>query len=236
MGSHLESYSSTSPPLPVGDLLVVGRRGRRGRRARISRRLSRVHGRARVAVGIRFRSAAKQVRRPGWARRSNMAAAPRGCPGRTIRRSISIYWAIGNPCPDIAGEERIGDNLYTSSVVALAAKTGADEVVLPVHAARHARLGCGAADAARRRNVAGPAAQAADARRPQRHVLRPRPHQRRSSCSDANLSTKVTWLKGFTRGRQADRRSRVDRDQRGRCRVPGRRRRRKLSRQRRTTR
>ena len=35
-----------------------------------------------------------------------------------------IYWAIGNPCPDIAGEERIGDNLYTSSVVALAAKTG----------------------------------------------------------------------------------------------------------------
>jgi alcohol dehydrogenase (cytochrome c) len=35
-----------------------------------------------------------------------------------------IYWAIGNPCPDIAGEERIGDNLYTSSVVALHAKTG----------------------------------------------------------------------------------------------------------------
>ena len=35
-----------------------------------------------------------------------------------------IYWAIGNPCPDIAGEERIGDNLYTSSVVALSAKTG----------------------------------------------------------------------------------------------------------------
>jgi hypothetical protein len=36
-----------------------------------------------------------------------------------------VYWAIGNPCPDIAGEERIGDNLYTSSVVALSAKTGA---------------------------------------------------------------------------------------------------------------
>ena len=35
-----------------------------------------------------------------------------------------IYWAIGNPCPDFAGEERIGDNLYTSSVVALEAKTG----------------------------------------------------------------------------------------------------------------
>ena len=35
-----------------------------------------------------------------------------------------VYWAIGNPCPDFAGEERMGDNLYTSSVVALSAKTG----------------------------------------------------------------------------------------------------------------
>lgn len=31
---------------------------------------------------------------------------------------------MGNPCPDFAGEERLGDNLYTSSVVALEAKTG----------------------------------------------------------------------------------------------------------------
>jgi alcohol dehydrogenase (cytochrome c) len=45
-------------------------------------------------------------------------------PGSYDRELDLIYWAIGNPCPDIAGEERIGDNLYTSSVVALSAKTG----------------------------------------------------------------------------------------------------------------
>ena len=53
-----------------------------------------------------------------------MAAARRGCPARTIPTLDLIYWAIGNPCPDFAGEERLGDNLYTSSVVALEAKTG----------------------------------------------------------------------------------------------------------------
>jgi alcohol dehydrogenase (cytochrome c) len=36
-----------------------------------------------------------------------------------------VYWAVGNPCPDYNGEERQGDNLYTSSVVALDVKTGA---------------------------------------------------------------------------------------------------------------
>jgi len=35
-----------------------------------------------------------------------------------------IYWGIGNPGPDWNGEVRKGDNLYTSSVVALDADTG----------------------------------------------------------------------------------------------------------------
>jgi alcohol dehydrogenase (cytochrome c) len=35
-----------------------------------------------------------------------------------------VYWATGNPCPDYNGDERNGDNLYTSSVVALSVKTG----------------------------------------------------------------------------------------------------------------
>ena len=36
----------------------------------------------------------------------------------------TVYWAVGNPCPDYDGDERKGDNLYTSSVVALDIKTG----------------------------------------------------------------------------------------------------------------
>ena len=35
-----------------------------------------------------------------------------------------LYWPTGNPCPDYNGDERKGDNLYTSSVVALDPATG----------------------------------------------------------------------------------------------------------------
>ena len=35
-----------------------------------------------------------------------------------------VYWGTGNPCPDDNGEQRIGDNLYTCSVLALSPKTG----------------------------------------------------------------------------------------------------------------
>jgi alcohol dehydrogenase (cytochrome c) len=30
-----------------------------------------------------------------------------------------LYWATGNPCPDFNGDERLGDNLYSNSVLAL---------------------------------------------------------------------------------------------------------------------
>ena len=35
-----------------------------------------------------------------------------------------VYWPTGNPGPDLNGDERGGDNLYASSIVALDAKTG----------------------------------------------------------------------------------------------------------------
>ena len=34
------------------------------------------------------------------------------------------YWGVGNPGPDWNGDSRMGDNLYTSAVVALDADTG----------------------------------------------------------------------------------------------------------------
>jgi len=37
----------------------------------------------------------------------------------------TLYWPVGNPGPDLIGDDRLGDNLYTDSVVALDAKTGA---------------------------------------------------------------------------------------------------------------
>jgi len=123
MGSLLESYSATSPPLPVGDLLVVGvAGGEEGARGFLDA--------YRASNGERVWRWYSIPRRgePGsetWVGQ----ALEHGCgatwmPGSYDPTLDLVYWAIGNPCPDIAGEERMGDNLWTSSVVALAAKTG----------------------------------------------------------------------------------------------------------------
>jgi alcohol dehydrogenase (cytochrome c) len=36
----------------------------------------------------------------------------------------TVYWPTGNPSPDLIGDDREGDNLYSDSIVALDAKTG----------------------------------------------------------------------------------------------------------------
>ncbi len=38
-----------------------------------------------------------------------------------------LYWTTGNPCPDFNGDERLGDNLYSNSVLALDPDDGALE-------------------------------------------------------------------------------------------------------------
>ncbi len=35
-----------------------------------------------------------------------------------------LYWTTGNPCPDYSGDERLGDNLYSNSILALRPRTG----------------------------------------------------------------------------------------------------------------
>ena len=36
----------------------------------------------------------------------------------------TLYWPTGNPGPDLIGDDRLGDNLYSDSIVALDPKTG----------------------------------------------------------------------------------------------------------------
>ena len=36
----------------------------------------------------------------------------------------TLYWPVGNPGPDLIGDDRLGDNLYTDSIVALEPATG----------------------------------------------------------------------------------------------------------------
>ena len=52
-----------------------------------------------------------------------------------------VYCGTGNPNPDYYGDDRKGDNLYTCSLRRARCGHRPAEVALPVHAARHARLG-----------------------------------------------------------------------------------------------
>jgi alcohol dehydrogenase (cytochrome c) len=123
MGNHLEGMSTSSPPLPVGDLLVVGAAGgEEGARGFLDA--------YRAADGERlWRWYSIPARGEPGSETWVGQALEHGCgatwmPGSYDPTLDLVYWAIGNPCPDIAGEERLGDNLYTSSVVALETKTG----------------------------------------------------------------------------------------------------------------
>ena len=123
MGSYEDSYSSTSPPLPVGDLMVVGvAGGEEGARGFLDAYRASTGERVWRWYSIPKRGEKSSETWIGQALEHGCGAT--WMPGSYDPQLDLIYWAIGNPCPDIAGEERIGDNLYTSSVVALSAKTG----------------------------------------------------------------------------------------------------------------
>ena len=87
-----------------------------------------------------------------------------------------IYVATGNPQPVIAHKNRNGDNLYTGVVRRAQRRHRQDGVVLPVVAARHARLGLDADAGGLRRRDRRQAAQAHRAGGAQRPLLRDRSH------------------------------------------------------------
>ncbi len=54
---------------------------------------------------------------------------PHGCATTWITGSYDpdldlLYWPTGNPCPDFNGDERLGDNLYSNTMLALRPDTG----------------------------------------------------------------------------------------------------------------
>jgi PQQ-dependent dehydrogenase (methanol/ethanol family) len=54
---------------------------------------------------------------------------PHGCAGTWLTGTFDpelnlLYWPTGNPCPDMNGDERKGDNLYSDSILALDIDTG----------------------------------------------------------------------------------------------------------------
>ena len=79
--------------------------------------------------------------RPGRRAISGRPAAVRcGSPASTIRQTNLTFWGTGNPGPWM-GDKRPGDNLYTTSVMALDAASGKTQGPLPVPPERFMGLG-----------------------------------------------------------------------------------------------
>jgi len=117
------NYGATSAPLAVGDLVVSGTSG--GDEG------------ARGFVAAFDQATGKEVWR-FW------TVPARGEPGSETWKGTAIdhpcaaawltgtfdpelgtlYWPTGNPCPDYDGSERLGDNLYSDSILALDVRTG----------------------------------------------------------------------------------------------------------------
>jgi alcohol dehydrogenase (cytochrome c) len=123
VGSVKDGYSATGAPLVVGQLVVVGLAGgEEGTRGYLTAYKMQTGEQA-----WRFYTV------PGRGQKGSETwignAIEHGCAATWLTGSYDphldlLYWSTGNPCPDYNGDERKGDNLYSSSVVALSAKTG----------------------------------------------------------------------------------------------------------------
>jgi alcohol dehydrogenase (cytochrome c) len=123
MADPKDGYSATSAPLAVGDLVVAGvAGGEEGARGFVDAYRADTGEHAWRFYTIPQRGDKEAETWQG-------KALEHGCGATWLTGSYDpdldlVYWAVGNPCPDYNGDERKGDNLYTSSVVALQAKTG----------------------------------------------------------------------------------------------------------------
>ncbi len=123
MADWRQNYGATSAPLVVGDLVVSGiSGGDEGVRGFLA-----AFDRASGKEVWRFWT----VPKPGephadtWRGRD----IEHGCASTWLTGTYdaaldTLYWPTGNPCPDYDGRERVGDNLYSDSVLALDPSTG----------------------------------------------------------------------------------------------------------------
>jgi alcohol dehydrogenase (cytochrome c) len=124
MADWHQNYNATGAPLVVGNLVVTGTSG--GDEG------------VRGFVAAFDQSSGKEVwrfwtvPRPGEPKADTWQGKGIEHPGATTWLTgtydpelDTVYWPTGNPSPDLIGDDRGGDNLYSDSVVALNAKTGA---------------------------------------------------------------------------------------------------------------
>ncbi|MXZ70951.1 MAG: PQQ-binding-like beta-propeller repeat protein [Acidobacteria bacterium] len=124
MDDYREHYGAVAAPLVVGDLVIAGiSAGDTGLRGFLDAFHADTGDRA-----WRFWTIPAPGE-PGSETWGDPEVLRRGCGATWLTGSYDaeldlLYWATGNPCPDLNGDRRPGDNLYTNSVVALRPQTG----------------------------------------------------------------------------------------------------------------
>ena len=124
MDDYREHYGAVVAPLVVDDLVIAGiSAGDTGLRGFLDAYHAETGERA-----WRFWTIPAPGE-PGSETWGDPEVLRRGCGATWLTGSYDaeldlLYWATGNPCPDMNGDRRPGDNLYTNSVVALRPRTG----------------------------------------------------------------------------------------------------------------
>jgi alcohol dehydrogenase (cytochrome c) len=123
MADWRQNYSATAAPLTIGDMVISGvAGGDAGARGFVV-----AYDQATGKERWRF-WAAPLPGEPGsetWkGTTGEHPGAPTWMSGSYDADLGLLYWAVGNPGSDLNGDQRLGDNLYSCSVVALDVKTG----------------------------------------------------------------------------------------------------------------
>jgi alcohol dehydrogenase (cytochrome c) len=127
MADYRENYNGTSAPLAVEGLVISGTAGGdEGVRGFVA-----AYDQATGKEVWRFwtvprpgHPGAEEVEHTWQGANADHRAGATWMTGTYDPELGLLYWPVGNPGPDFDGSDRLGDNLYTDSVVALEVKTG----------------------------------------------------------------------------------------------------------------
>ena len=120
---YTKGFTATSAPLVVGDLAYIGiAGGEYGVRGFVDAY------EAKTGKRVFRHYTVPAAGEPGvetWSGTSyEKGGAPAWTTGTYDPESDTLFWTTGNPSPDWNGDDRVGDNLYSNSLLALDPKTG----------------------------------------------------------------------------------------------------------------